>query len=837
MASQPRNIFRLLLPLCVLALVAGLGMPERASAQTLTNADIVRMVQAKLGDDVIISEIKHSTCNFDTSPSALIKLKQAGVSDKVLEAMTGAGHGASGELAVSVPPNEGVTIPLPENYGIYATYGGKLYSLFGGDPSKRPLTESTVLYSFETGSPKVYPAAGLDPRVAFVVFDQESGELVRGLTLYRLPFGRYLRVTNPDAALINSLGPQKVGPQMTPLNRPLAARLKAFQVPLLSKPVRGQSQMVEVAPSSSLDAGNYLLFLAKGNQYQSQLIVVGTPQGNQSGTCVDINFAAAGFGGAIGMNDYWMMHGPPEFPEITPHHYSICNGGPLPSNHSGPSAPQPGAAPASAPCGDYKSCLRAGFSAENARDWQTSIDDFHAAAMKSPSSPEPWTLLGGPYLQTGQIENFKQSWDKALKLGGNVGFDAWHQLAFHVERGGFQLNHSLVSFSDPKGKTVFSAAPSEVKVIGAYKIQGQAYLRLRISGRAYNIIPIPFGPTCQVQITVECPAQAVTQQQILARYIAQTIPKLASGALAQQTPPQASAICPGATYLGYSIEIGQQTYKVEAFGPAGPNRVHVFLDQAGAVVRNSSLLQQLALGAWTREIIVDRYTAGNGSGQVKVALAVDANLEGWEDATDILARATVESIKAVATGGASLNAAAPNLTLGIVEQQLTNPKIALAHWAHAGMEQSLTDYREIESLLPAAREKTVKLSDLRRIESLYSEANTLFSVSQALVSAIAPTTWQDEFANYISSAVSELKPSLPVSQAFLTLNNVLKLEELVAAATKSFSAYKQSLDLALAVAASTQQKISTWASGAATACTKTAARNTVTPNAEVEGDI
>jgi hypothetical protein len=33
----------------------------------LTNDDVVKMVQAKLGDDVVIAKIKSSACKFDTS--------------------------------------------------------------------------------------------------------------------------------------------------------------------------------------------------------------------------------------------------------------------------------------------------------------------------------------------------------------------------------------------------------------------------------------------------------------------------------------------------------------------------------------------------------------------------------------------------------------------------------------------------------------------------------------------------------------------------------------------------------------------------------------------------
>jgi hypothetical protein len=60
-------------------------------AVTLGNQDIIKMVKAGLGDDLIIAKIGGSKCQFDTSTDALIQLKQSGVSPAVLKAIVGAG--------------------------------------------------------------------------------------------------------------------------------------------------------------------------------------------------------------------------------------------------------------------------------------------------------------------------------------------------------------------------------------------------------------------------------------------------------------------------------------------------------------------------------------------------------------------------------------------------------------------------------------------------------------------------------------------------------------------------------------------------------------------------
>jgi len=64
--------------------------PEQAGSGSdgvLTNNDVIKMVKVKLGDGIIISKIKASPCSFDTSVDTLVKLKEAGVSDPVIQAM------------------------------------------------------------------------------------------------------------------------------------------------------------------------------------------------------------------------------------------------------------------------------------------------------------------------------------------------------------------------------------------------------------------------------------------------------------------------------------------------------------------------------------------------------------------------------------------------------------------------------------------------------------------------------------------------------------------------------------------------------------------------------
>ncbi len=86
---------------------------QASSTPVLTNEDIVKLVEARVGDPVIIAKIKTSAAKFDTSTEALIRLKQAGVSDAVLEAMVQA-SGAPGSVAAVPPdPNDPLSLHDP----------------------------------------------------------------------------------------------------------------------------------------------------------------------------------------------------------------------------------------------------------------------------------------------------------------------------------------------------------------------------------------------------------------------------------------------------------------------------------------------------------------------------------------------------------------------------------------------------------------------------------------------------------------------------------------------------------------------------------------------------
>jgi hypothetical protein len=74
----------------ILAFVAVFGSAQSQKKSSLTNQDIVRMVKDKFADSTIVKAIEANHTAFDVSASALIVLKDSGVSQTVIEAMLSA---------------------------------------------------------------------------------------------------------------------------------------------------------------------------------------------------------------------------------------------------------------------------------------------------------------------------------------------------------------------------------------------------------------------------------------------------------------------------------------------------------------------------------------------------------------------------------------------------------------------------------------------------------------------------------------------------------------------------------------------------------------------------
>lgn len=93
-----------------LLLVLLVSIPSPALGQTkgvLTNADVVKMVQAQLAPGIIRTTIESADCSFDVSPAGLIALKEAGVPDEIIQAMQGRARARESGAAAGVARGAG----------------------------------------------------------------------------------------------------------------------------------------------------------------------------------------------------------------------------------------------------------------------------------------------------------------------------------------------------------------------------------------------------------------------------------------------------------------------------------------------------------------------------------------------------------------------------------------------------------------------------------------------------------------------------------------------------------------------------------------------------------
>lgn len=105
------------------------GLGAHASDITLTNADVVEMVQAGLGEAVIVGKIKTAPrTKFDTSTKALVKLKKAGVKDSVVNAMMER-QAVKAPMVASAPAGAASVGTAVVSQAIHLKDGGKLVEL------------------------------------------------------------------------------------------------------------------------------------------------------------------------------------------------------------------------------------------------------------------------------------------------------------------------------------------------------------------------------------------------------------------------------------------------------------------------------------------------------------------------------------------------------------------------------------------------------------------------------------------------------------------------------------------------------------------------------------
>jgi hypothetical protein len=143
---RPRRLVALLLSVTVLAAsynsipfqpaLAAQITAARQDKQPVTNADIIRMIKSGLAETVVLSVIEANDSKFDVSVDALIGLKNAGISQKVIEAMLAS---ESRRTAASRPQAAAPVIP-----GTPVPPQSPLRALLIKGQEKLPLTLNTT---------------------------------------------------------------------------------------------------------------------------------------------------------------------------------------------------------------------------------------------------------------------------------------------------------------------------------------------------------------------------------------------------------------------------------------------------------------------------------------------------------------------------------------------------------------------------------------------------------------------------------------------------------------------------------------------------------------------
>jgi|GEM_PF-2911094 len=99
-----------LLSLICITLSSSYAQDKGSNDSIIKNKDVTQMAQAGLSAEVILAKIRSSDCQFDTSPSSLVAMKEAGVPDDVLMEMV---RNPNGRPVVQKAPAP-KPIPTPE---------------------------------------------------------------------------------------------------------------------------------------------------------------------------------------------------------------------------------------------------------------------------------------------------------------------------------------------------------------------------------------------------------------------------------------------------------------------------------------------------------------------------------------------------------------------------------------------------------------------------------------------------------------------------------------------------------------------------------------------------
>jgi len=489
--------------------------PEDSDPNLLTNDKVIKMASVKLGDAVILGKIKTSQCNFDTSTDALIKLKQAGVSDTVLQAMIEAGaqsnRSASGEAASDTAQSEdfsGLYYMQETGSQLQLNHDGS-FSMWASNgrvsPGRFTVNAGTLALTYDaTGRSSLFR--------------------IQGNKFYSNTGAAWIRQGDAPAA------EQPSTPDAAPTQTTFSVRHRHI---------------------SLLGAGSDAVYYCSGDL---SVLADGTVKydctqtDDPSGRCEHVSIppgllkqAKVGYNGlhlatkAQGNFDFSAADAATLQQALTAVTPLI---GTAPAASTTAAAPAP--PPAASNCSDYEACMKKGeASLQQSQAGAEALAEFEKASQLDPSKSEPLTGKGYAYLQMAEYEHAAYMWDSALKLGATLSIPVCHAGMACGETGDFLLSTKEVSFVTKKGEKKLAAAPSAVaSEVGSPKVlfgNGQIaayYVQLKLSGKNYRFYYGPKGAGCKDNFM--CSEPGLTQQKVVAEYVQNTLDKMRAGSFGSQ---------------------------------------------------------------------------------------------------------------------------------------------------------------------------------------------------------------------------------------------------------------------------------------------------------------
>jgi hypothetical protein len=115
------------------------GARPSESAALLTNVNVMKMQGAHLSPDAIITRLNAARCDFDTSPAALHRLKQSGISDRIILAMM---HAPAAFPAVPPDGAPAIEVKIPDQTAVQLAVSSDVSS---GDLQEGSIVEMVVV--------------------------------------------------------------------------------------------------------------------------------------------------------------------------------------------------------------------------------------------------------------------------------------------------------------------------------------------------------------------------------------------------------------------------------------------------------------------------------------------------------------------------------------------------------------------------------------------------------------------------------------------------------------------------------------------------------------------